>query len=331
MILFTCTVASFVAQKGAQNIALSEASDDDDENSEAEERILVATNNLETTEELINLALVIKSKSNKSGMFALNIIENEHSEATELKEAKKILNKAVITSSAADMPLRDLLRYDLNIGNGITNVIREQKITDLILGLHEPKGISDSFSGTLTDGILSKSNATTIIYKPVQPLSTIKRHLIFVPDRAEKEIGFLFWLLKVWNIGRNTGAKLIFYSSQTTLKYIKDINANHPIECEFIEFEDWSDFLIIVREIKTDDSLLIVMSRREHPSYQQHMNKIPGYLNKYFQSVNYILVYPTQIGVNIYSPNNLKNPSLVDSIEKLDDLGKTIANLFKRK
>jgi hypothetical protein len=27
----------------------------------------------------------------------------------------------------------------------------------------------------------------------------------------------------------------------------------------------------------------------------------------------------------------LKNPSLVDSIEKLDDLGKTIANLFKRK
>jgi Kef-type K+ transport system membrane component KefB len=331
MILFTCTIASFVAQKGAQNIALSEASDDDDENSEAEERILVATNNLETTEELINLALVIKSKSNKSGMFALNIIENEHSEATELKEAKKILNKAVITSSAADMPLRDLLRYDLNIGNGITNVIREQKITDLILGLHEPKGISDSFSGTLTDGILSKSNATTIIYKPVQPLSTIKRHLIFVPDRAEKEIGFLFWLLKVWNIGRNTGAKLIFYSSQTTLKYIKDINANHPIESEFIEFEDWSDFLIIVREIKTDDSLLIVMSRREHPSYQQHMNKIPGYLNKYFQSVNYILVYPTQIGVNIYSPNNLKNPSLVDSIEKLDDLGKTIANLFKRK
>jgi hypothetical protein len=61
------------------------------------------------------------------------------------------------------------------------------------------------------------------------------------------------------------------------------------------------------------------------------MNKIPSYLNKYFQSVNYILVYPTQIGVNIYSPNNLKNPSLVDSIEKLDDLGKTIANLFKRK
>jgi Kef-type K+ transport system membrane component KefB len=332
MILFTCTIASFVAQKGAQNIALQEASeDDDDDNLEQEERILVAANNLETTEELINFALTIKSKSNKSGMFALNIIENEHSEGSELKEAKKILNKAVITSSAADMPLRDLLRYDLNIGNGITNVVKEQKITDLILGLHEPKGISDTFNGTLTEGILSKSNATTLIYKPVQPLATIKRHLIFVPDRAEKEIGFLFWLLKVWNIARNTGAKLVFYSSPTTLKYIKDINLSHPIECEFNDFEDWSDFLIIAREIKSDDGLLIVMSRRDHPSYQQHMNKIPGYLNKYFQNVNYILIYPTQIGVNMFSPNNLKNPSLVESLEKLDDLGKIIANLFKRK
>lgn len=330
MILFTCTLASFVAQKGAQNVALSDTSDDEEQAEDAE-RILVATNNLETTEELINLALTIKSKSNKAGLYALNIIENEHIEGAQLKEAKKILNKAVITSSAADMPLRDLLRYDLNIGNGITNVVKEQKITDLILGLHEPKGISDAFNGTLTDGILSKSNATTLIYKPFQPLSTIKRHLIFVPDKAEKEIGFLLWLLKMWNIARNTGAKLVFYSSKTTLKYIQDINHSHPIECEFIEFDDWEDFLVISRDVKKDDALVIVMSRRDHPSYHGQMTKIPIYLNKYFQSTNYILVYPAQIGVNMYSPSNLKNPSLVDSIEKLDDIGKTIANLFKRK
>jgi len=49
MILFTCTIASFVAQKGAQNIALSEASDDDDEKfRRPKNAILVATNNLET-------------------------------------------------------------------------------------------------------------------------------------------------------------------------------------------------------------------------------------------------------------------------------------------
>jgi len=331
MILFTCTIASFVTQKGAQNIALADAADDSDDSLEESERILVATNNLDTTEELINLALTIKSKSNKAGLFALNIIENEHSGGHELKEAKKILNRSVITASAADMPVRDMLRYDLNIGNGITNVVREQRITELILGLHEPKGISDSFLGNLSEGILSKSNPTTIIYRPIQPLSTIKRHLIFVPDRAEKEIGFLFWLLKVWNIARNTGAKLVFYSSENTLNFIKDINHSHPISCEFVVFHDWSEFLVISRFIKKDDALFIVLSRKDHPSYNAQMSKIPGYLNKYFQNTNYILIYPSQIGVNMLNANNLNNPSLIESIDKLDDFGKLIANLFKRK
>lgn len=330
MILFTCTIASFVAQRGAQNIAMSESSEEEDE-SEESERILVSTNDLDTTEELVNLALTIKSKSNKTGLFSLTVVENDQSDSVALKSAKKIMNKAVVTASAADMPLRDLLRYDNNVGNCITNVVKEQKVSDLILGLHEPKGISDNFIGTLSEGILSKSNSTTFIYKPIQPISTIKRHLVFVPHRAEKEIGFLLWLSKLWNIARNTGASLVFYSSQSTLSFIEKINQTHPVECEFIEFEDWDDFLILSRDIKSNDSMFIVMSRKEHPSYHNQMAKVPGYMNKYFKSINYILVYPAQIGVNMYGASNLKNPSLVDSMEKLDELGKTIANLFKRK
>lgn len=330
MILFTCTIASFVAQKGAQNIALLDATEDEDQMDE-NESILVASNDLETTEELINLALTVKSKSNKSGLFALNVVENEHEGSNQTKLAKKILEKAVNTASAADMPVRELLRYDVNVVNGIANVAREQKTTDLILGLHQSKGISETFLGNLTDGILSKTNATTLIYKPVQPIGTIKRHLIFVPNRAEKEVGFLFWLLKVWNIARNTGAKLIFYSSAETLNYIDNINQSHPIECEFIEFDDWDDFLILSRDMESNDSLFIVMSRKDHPSYHNQMSKIPIYLNKYFKSQNYILVYPIQANAGDAAGNYLKNIAMVDSIEKLDDIGKAIASLFKRK
>jgi len=330
MILFTCTIASFVAQKGAQNIALLDASEDE-ESTDDDESILVAINNLETTEELIHLALTVKSKSNKSGLFALNIVENEPDGSGSTKLSKKILEKALSTASAADMPLRDLLRYDINVANCITNVALEHKTTDLILGLHEGKGISDSFLGNLTEGILNKSNATTLIYRPIQPLATIKRHLIFVPNRAEKEIGFLLWLLKVWNIARNTGAKLVFYSSRDTLTFIKNINQSHPIECEFIEFDDWDDFLILSRDMESNDNLIIVMSRKDHPSFHQQMNKIPQYLNKYFVEQNYILVYPIQVGAGNISGNYLKNISMVESIEKLDDLGKAIASLFKRK
>ena len=330
-ILITCTVASFVAQRGAQNIALREAAGMTDEKEESQEKILVATNNIEITEELVNLSLIIKSKSNKRGCFALNIIDNENSKSAADKQAKKILDKAAVTAAAADVYLHELMRYDLNIVNGITSVVKEHKITDLILGLDEHKGFSKNFAGNLTEGILTKCNTTTLIYKPSQPLSTIKRHIIAVPDHAEKEIGFLFWLIKIWNIARNTGAKLVFYSSEQTLNYIKAIHAKHPVECEFKEFSEWDDFLILSRDLKQDDNLILILSRKDRPSYHSSMNKIPLYLNRYFQNTNFILIFPMQSGIADHSDMDLKNPSVLDSLEKLDELGKTIANLFRRK
>lgn len=331
MILVTCTIASFVAQKGAQNIALLENPDKDSDDTVSDERILIATNNPDTTEELVNLSITVKSKNNKSGLYALNIIDDEMSTNGKEKRARLILNKAITTASATDSQLHDLIRYDLNVVNGITNVVREHKVTDLILGLDSEKGISNAFFGNLTEGILSKCNTTTFIYKPHQPLSTIKRHLIVVPERAEKEIGFPFWLIKIWNIARNTGSKLVFYGADQTIRYIKELQSKHPTESSFIEFSDWNDFLILSRDIKVDDNLVIVMSRRDRPSFQPNMLRIPGFLNKYFNNNNYILIYPMQSGVGDDNMVDLKNPAVLEPLEKLGDIGKTIASIFTRR
>jgi Kef-type K+ transport system membrane component KefB len=332
MILVTCTIASFVAQRGAQNLALKDVSEEGSDPEEQLERILVPVNNPETTEELIQLALTIKSKKNRRGMFALTVIDNQDSGSLEDKRARKILEKAMTTASAADVQLTELIRYDLNIVNGISGVVKEHKISDLILGLHDKKGISDNFLGNLTEGILTRTNTTTLIYKPAQPLGTIKRHLIIVPDRAEREIGFPFWLWKMWNIGRSTSARLIFYSSAQTLQVIEDIHSRHPIEAEFVQFDDWNDFLILSRDLKPNDCLTIVLSRKDRPSFQPMMSKVPAYLNRYFTFNSFILIYPVQSGVDGNLSNlDLKNPSVHESIERLDDISKSIANIFKRK
>ncbi len=331
MILFTCTIASFVAQKGAKNIALLESTDTSTNDEENQEKILIPISNIETTDELINLGVTIKSKKNKDGLYALSIVDNNTMDGSADKQAKKILSKAAVTASATDNLIHELLRYDLNIVNGITSVAKEHKITDLILGLHISKGISDSFLGNLTEGILTKCNTTTLIYKPAQPFGTIKRHIIIVPENAEKEIGFPFWLIKVWNIARNSGAKLVFYATKETLKFIQEIQSKHPIECEFEDFSDWDDFLILARNFHQDDNLIIVLSRKDKPSYHNNMTKIPSYLNKYFKDTSYILIYPMQAGVTDTSQIDLKNPTFIEPLEKLDEIGKTIAKIFRRK
>lgn len=335
MILVTCTIASFVTQKGAQEQAAVEAVEDTDLAEGIEERILIPVNNLENVEELINLSITVKSKLNHSGLYALNVIDENSAGGVVEKNARKILHKATEVAAATDNELQELLRYDVNIVNGINNVVREHKITDMIIGLHQQQGISDSFLGNLTEGILTKCNTTTLIYKAFQPLSTLKRYIIVVPNQAERELGFPFWLIRTWNIGKNTGAKLIFFGSLETLAFLKEVHAKHPIEAEFHVFTDWSEFLILSREVKSDDNLMIVMSRRRYPSYNSMMEKIPTYLNKYFMDNNFILVYPIQLGITGEDNYEARNASVADALleglEKLDELGKTITGMFRRK
>ena len=265
----------------------------------------------------------------------LHVLDDDNSDGAAEKKAKKLLDQASVAAAATDNYLHELLRYDLNTVNGIANVVKEHKITDLILGLHQNDGISDSFLGNLTEGILTRCNTTTLIYKSVQPLATVKRHLVIVPERAEREIGFAFWLVKVWNIARNTGAKLVFYGSNQTLAYIRAVQKKHPVDTEFNNFYDWNDFLILARDLRPDDNLIIVMSRKEHLSYHANMGKVPAYLNKYFQPNNFILIYPVQAGVDDDGNLDLKNPSVMEplrtNLERLDDIGKTIASVFRWK
>ena len=296
MILVTCTMASFSAQKGAHNIAMNDVSEEKEGTGEHQERILIPVSYEKNVTELVNLSTAIKSKKNKNGLFALNVINNQASDDKAFKQSKKVLNMAVTTASATDNVLQDLLRYDLNVANAIISVIKEQGITDLVLGLHQGKGVVSSFLGNMTEAILGQSNVTTLIYRPIQPIATVKRHLVVVPARAEKEVGFPMWVNKVWNIIHNSGAKAVFYASEDTMVYLKEMYKKRPIEAEFSSFDDWDDFLIMSREIKSDDTLWVVMSRRERLSYHANMSRIPNYLNKYFQSNSFVLVYPIQAG-----------------------------------
>lgn len=294
MILVTCTMASFSAQRGAHNLAAT-ASSETDETGDHKERFLIPLSNEDTAEELVNLSLATKSKKNTHHLYALNILDNKVSgDDQQLKKSRRLLENAALTAAATDTHLQELQRYDLNVTNAILSVILEHRITDLVLGLHKEKGIPSSFLGRITEGILDYSDVTTLIYKPAQPLSTMKRHLVVIPVQAEKEAGFPQWVARVWNVIQNTGAKAIFYGSSDTLGRLKTLLGKRGGEMEFTEFSDWEDFLIVFRDVHKDDNLWIVMSRHNGISFNPSMNRIPGYLNKYFQQNSFILVYPLQ-------------------------------------
>lgn len=331
MILVTCIIASFATQKGAQDVALAELSEEElVDNDEMEDRILIPLSNAENVDELINLGVTIKSRKGKASLTALSIIKSDNEDSSAEKRSQMLLEKATKTAAATDNVLTTLLRYDYDVANGIKNAVREHKITDIVLGLRKEGEISDTFLGNLTDKILTKCATTTFVYRPSQPFATIKRYIVVIPFHAEREIGFPYWLVRVWNIGQNMGTKMVFYASSSIISVLREIQHKHPIDAMFNEFDNWDDFLIISRDVKENDALMIVMSRRNYPSYLRSMSVVPTYLNKYFCKNNCILIYPMQIGIGEQELGVFKSVPHVNEFNGIDELGRRLGKLFKK-
>jgi Kef-type K+ transport system membrane component KefB len=332
MILCTCVVASFATQRAAQRVALADMTGDDDlAGDDPGERILIPLNNAGNVEELMSLGVSLKTAKETSTMTALHVLHSDNSDATAEREGKHLLEKAAKMAAAMDARLTTLMRYDYDVVNGIKHTVKEHKITDLVLGLTGEREISDHLLGRLIDKVLAKCATTTLVYRPVQPSSTVKRYIVVIPRDAEREVGFPYWLLRVWNLSRNLGSKLIFYAAPSTLTVLKGVHAKQPIEAEFNDLPDWDDFLIVSREVKADDGLVIIMSRKNYPSYARNMAVLPSYLNKYFNHNNCLLVYPIQMGVgeegiHFFSP--LTHP---DARDGLDEMTRVLRKLFRKK
>ncbi|MBM3421409.1 MAG: cation:proton antiporter, partial [Bacteroidetes bacterium] len=115
MILVTCTIASFVTQRGASGIALTESAGIEGDVRNINENILIPVSNPETAEELTNLSLIVKSRDNRTGLHALSILNNTGTDQADKRRAARVLEKVVATAAAADAVIDPILRYDSNV------------------------------------------------------------------------------------------------------------------------------------------------------------------------------------------------------------------------
>ncbi|WP_238531692.1 hypothetical protein [Nitritalea halalkaliphila] len=146
----------------------------------------------------------------------------------------------------------------------------------------------------------------------------------------EREIGFPFWLVKIWNISKNSGSPIVFYGHDAAFKVIRSVQKSNPIEATFKSFTNWEDFLILSRELKENDQLVLIMSRKEKISYHAAMAKIPYYLNNYFKEFSYLLVYPMQRGVGNTDFQALSDPSIGDGASTFEGITETLTALFRK-
>lgn len=168
-------------------------------------------------------------------------------------------------------------------------------ITDLVMGMHRAKAEPAGLGRTLSE-LLHHCNVTTLIYQPRQPLQTLRRHVVIVPRKAEQEAGFQSWLRRVRDLGRNTGAKLAFYAPAATMRFLRAGTGRQGAEAQYILFETWDDLPELLGEVRRDDCVWLVMSRRERVSYHPAMSRVPTLLAEALPGNGFVLVFPEQAG-----------------------------------
>lgn len=301
MILVTCTISTFMTQQAAHRIAIE--GPQAERRAETGEHVLIPVSHPQTVSEAVGLGIAVTKQKHRS-LYALRALDNQSASEEQVAAAEKMLLSAAEASASAGIHMHRLMRYDVNIVNAIVSVVRERNITDLVLGMHRaPEHANalntlgrESVLGTTIPAILSRTNVTTYIYHAVQPLSTVKRHLVYIPPRAELEQGFETWVLRIRHLAHDTGAKLIFYGTASTIAYLQRKPRKVDIADYVTQEHAWENLDTLFSDVKEDDSVWVIMSRRDRISYHAAMHRLPAYVEEHFATMNHILLYPVQAG-----------------------------------
>ena len=299
MILFTCIISSLATERSARKFALEEKlqfNGNGKESDELPEQILIPVANPETTENLVNLALMIRDVKLNRPLVALSVITDSNNIQERKLAGEKNLEKAAKIASATDVKVTQVSRYDLNIASGIVHAAEEYNATNLVIGLHWKANIIDSFFGNLTESLVKDTSREVMVARYMIPPTTISKIHVAVPPRAEYETGFVKWIEHLGRMASQLACKIVFYAEEETLSYVKEVASKQTCRtlAVYAKIDFWNEFHVISEHMDDSHLAVVVCARKGSISYDTSFEKLPSLLNRHLQGSSLIVIYPEQ-------------------------------------
>lgn len=326
MILFTCIISSVATERAARKMVTQENLVEENEAGKGKEpeRILIPVANPDTIEGLIGMALMMKHPKQKEPLVALSVINDNNASETKELIGKRNLERTAMVAASADASVKTVLRYDLNIAQGIIHTQKEYSVTDIVIGLHRKTNLMDSFFGTMTENLLKGTHRQIMIAKLLMPVNTLRRIVVAVPDKAEYEKGFLKWVTQLCRVGKQLGCRVHFFATEDTSKHLRAVTERQEANTytEFSLLEEWDDLLLLTGQVNFDHLFVVVSSRKGSISYQTSFERLPAQISRYFANTSLLIVYPDQLGddpqeiLSFSDPRGQSETRIYDNVEK---------------
>ena len=332
MILCTCIISSIFTEKAARKMVTEEnLQDSGKENNRDKERFLIPISNPDTIEGLVGMALTLRDPKHKETMVALNVINDSNASDAKESVGKRNLERTAMVAASADAAIKTVLRYDLNIAQGIVHTMKEYDATDIVLGLHRKTSLIDSFYGALTENLLKGTHREIMITKLLLPINTLRRIVVAVPEKAEYESGFVKWVRQLCRMAKQLGCRVHFFATVETEKHLRAVIEKQMASTytEFSELEDWADLLLLTGQVNFDHLFVVISSRKGFLSYQNSFERLPSQLSKYFAHSSFTILYPDQLGEN-QEVVTFSDPRRQSETTAYEEMGRWFYKWFKK-
>lgn len=331
LILITCMVSSFVTERAARNIAVSEK-ETSKKISDRPERILIPVSNPENIQRLIDFSLLIKDPKSHEPIYPLSIIEDNAEAEEKINVIKKVIESVVEQISSGDKKVEALKKVDLSIVDGISRTARAYSISDIIISWKSQQSSTNILSGNISENLLAKSRQAIIISKIIQPLNTYKRIMVVFTPNAELENGFASISQKVNLLIKQVGNQVNVYGPKKTIDAFTQLI--HDKKKEFYNYSYVNEFEDddIIEKVKEDDLYVFLSSRKQTVSYDFKVDNMPKLLNKNNEFTSFVVFYPEaqKAALSDSQLSDITTPAIQENIEKVIQLKDKLKGIFKK-
>ncbi|HEX5653780.1 MAG TPA: cation:proton antiporter [Chitinophagaceae bacterium] len=339
LILVTCLTGSFVTANAGKRMAITESNKEPDVIN-LHERILIPVNNADKTDGLIDFAVMIHDNRERSPIYLLNVVQDEQDVKKKVMMGNKNMEKAIKHAANTETRVQLLTRVDLNMVNGVARAVKELVISDVVVEWDENTSSTTDYLfsrlfGTSTHNILDSTWETVYVCHLDHPLNTTNKIVLVMTKNAEYEIGFEHWVKKIAKFSKQVNARIMICSTPETCRAFQKELKNYRVQLDmaFRQFEEVEDFLVLSREVKKDDLVVVVSARKGTLSWHSYMDSIPNKLVKHFSGNNFIILYPEQKQSDVpesgMQSQDLTLTPIQEQIDNLNKIGKAVKKIFQ--
>jgi Kef-type K+ transport system membrane component KefB len=296
MILVTCVLAPVVVDRYGRPIAVAQEADVGNDVLPPQ-RVLVALSNPAAWRHLLDLSVLLRDKAQAQPIFPLTVVQEGPRAVEDVGRAEKLLSKAVLHLSAADIAANAITRIDLNVASGILRAQRELRGTEVVVGWSQRGSAAEFFFGSDLEKLLEDPHYTLVVSRLTDPLNTCQRVLLCVPPNADHEHCFQSGIRLIKRLARQLGTPLLVFAERKQEQRLKEcIRSIKPTaDTSYRTLESWGSLSQAVADHLGESDLLILYGcRRGSLAWRPAMNPLPTRLARNFPRTNLLVVYPSE-------------------------------------